>query len=98
MALQECSAKTLRFSNLEYLEKTSRTKTSMAWLPIRLTGVRDEPIDQDAQEVDEADDLAARREERQAQAQRNADAETRYGPLFDQIEARRKAQDVLLAL
>lgn len=60
--------------------------------------VRDEPIDQEAQEVDEADDLAARREERQAQAQRNADAETRYGPLFDQIEARRKAQDVLLAL
>ena len=57
--------------------------------------VRDEPIDQEAQDVDEADDLAARREERQAQAQRNADAETRYGPLFDQIEARRKAQEIL---
>lgn len=57
--------------------------------------VRDEPIDQDVQDVDEADELAARREERQAQAQRNADAETRYGPLFDQIEARRKAQEIL---
>lgn len=57
--------------------------------------IRDEPIDQDVQEVDEADAAAARRKERQAEAQRNADAETRYGPLFDQIEARRKAQEIL---
>ena len=46
-------------------------------------------------EIPVEDQLSERRRSKQEDARKNADAQERYTPLFDQIEARRKAQEIL---
>ena len=48
--------------------------------------------------VEDDQSLEDGRKEKQSEAQRKIDAQNRYGPLFDQIEARKKAQKVIADL